>query len=101
MTERERTIIRVTGLAVHACGLVVLLVAIGQGSLQGGAIGVLMFLVGGAWGWGMVLAAANRERAEQEAARAGLIRERQGFTARFDDEPEHVISPPPGAGREG
>jgi hypothetical protein len=98
MTERERTIIRVAGLVVHACGFLWLIVALAGGP-AGWAPGALAFVVGGAWGWGMVLAAASRDRADAEAARAREMRRHQGFTAAFDDEVEPVVAPPPGTGR--
>jgi hypothetical protein len=104
MTDKEQTIIRVAGLIVHALGLVVLLVGIGQGSGPGMAIGVIMFAVGGLWGWGMVVAASRRDAQERADARAdAMARERRGgagaaFSTRFDDEvePPAPLGPPPG-----
>lgn len=104
MTDKEQTIIRVAGLIVHAAGLVVLLVGIGQGAGAGTAIGVIMFVVGGVWGWGMVVAAARRDAQERADARSdAMARERMGhaspaFTSRFDDlaEPPAPLVPPPG-----
>jgi hypothetical protein len=100
MSERERTIIRVAGLAVHAVGLLVLLVGIGTGIGPGVVIGLVMFAVGGAWGWGMVAAAAReseRVRLAEQSHRAYLERTGQagGFTSTFDDEPEPALLPPP------
>lgn len=100
MTERERTIIRVAGLAVHALGFVVLVVGILAGSFAVGIVGGLAFIVGGCWGWGMVAAAsaeAERVRAHERShaeflSRSGLD---TGFSARFDDAPPDL--PPPGA----
>ncbi len=101
MSERERTIIRVVGLAVHAAGFLVLLAGVGTMVPQLLLIGVLSFVIGGAWGWGMVLAAARRDAADRQAERDAAIRAgRPGFTARFDDDAEPprptLIAPPPG-----
>jgi len=100
MTDRERTIIRITGLAVHAVGFVVLVLGILAGSFAVGIVGALAFLVGGAWGWGMVAAAnAESERVRQHERAHAEFLARQGqdtFSARFDDVAE-PIAPPPGA----
>lgn len=101
MSEHERTIIRVTGLALHGAGLAVLVIAILAGSWALGWVGLLAFVVGGAWGWGMVVSAAKeteRERQAKASHTAYLERTGQagGFTARFDDEAE-PLGPPPGA----
>jgi hypothetical protein len=99
MDDRERKTIRLVGLAVHGLGFVWLVVALaGVGiSLYPGA---LAFVVGGCWGWGMVLMAAKEteERLRAQQAHAAYL-ERSGFSSKFDDEPEHVITPPPGAVR--
>ncbi len=99
MSDRERTIIRVAGLAVHALGFLGLVLAL-AGVAWLLAPAVLAFIVGGAWGWGMVVAAARsaaEQRREERAAdeRERAYRERTGFTARFDDEPEPELGPPP------
>lgn len=97
MTERERTAIRLIGLVVHGVGLVTILFGIGTGESARLIIGVIAFVVGGAWGWGMVVFAA-REAAERER-RAEQRRQhevRNGFRSTFEDEPEPVILPPPG-----
>jgi hypothetical protein len=105
MTERERTIIRVVGLAVHAAGFVVLLAGVLTTAGSVLLAGVLMFVVGGAWGWGMVLAASRRDAEDRRlAADRAMHAAKRGFTATFDDEPEPVrptivgpVGPPPGA----
>lgn len=101
MSERERTIIRVTGLALHGAGLFVLGIAVLAGSWPVALVGLLAFVVGGAWGWGMVLSAAReaeRVRAHESSHAAYLDRKSSaaGFSAVFDDEPE-PLRPPPGA----
>jgi hypothetical protein len=105
MSERERATIRIVGLAVHAVGLVLLVVAILAGSWSLGLVGALLFAVGGAWGWGMVAAAAKRaeaERLERQSHQAYMERTGQGgggFRGTFDDDlPEATaITPPPPA----
>jgi len=98
MSERERTIIRVAGLLVHAVGFVGLVLAL-AGVTWLGAPSVAAFLIGGAWGWGMVAAAARsaaeqRREATAAAERERAYRDRKGFTASFDDEAE-PLGPPP------
>jgi len=97
MTERERTVIRLVGLVVHAAGLAWIFYALAVGGI---AVlpGLVAFVVGGAWGWGMVAMAAREDtqrRLEATAAveRERAYRDRAGFTAKFDDEPE--LGPPP------
>lgn len=96
MGDQERTTIRIVGLAVHALGFVWLIASLAGAGLAL-APGVLAFVVGGAWGWGMVVMAA-REAAAREAAKSAHAQylERTGFSATFDDEPEHTLLPPPG-----
>ena len=97
MTNIEQMILRVAGLLTHAAGLVVVVVGILGGSGADVTVGVILFLVGGAWGWGMVVAVARREEQERADARSdAMARERMGqaaptFTARFDD----LAEPPP------
>jgi hypothetical protein len=100
MDERERTTIRLVGLAVHGAGFIALVAAILTGGWELGLAGAFAFVVGGAWGWGMVVA-AQRQAAEVERAKSAhaAYLERSGFSARFDDAPEHAIAPPPGAVR--
>lgn len=98
MGDRERTTIRLVGLAVHGIGFVWLVLAL-AGIGWAPWPGVLAFVIGGAWGWGMVVMAAGQERQRAERAQShAAYLERQGFTSRFDDEAEHIIAPPPGAG---
>lgn len=96
MGEKERTTIRIVGLAVHALGFIWLVASLAGAGLPLSA-GVLAFVVGGAWGWGMVVMAAREEagRAAAASAHAAYV-ERTGFSATFDDEPERVLLPPPG-----
>jgi hypothetical protein len=102
MTERERTIIRVAGLAVHALGLVLIVAGLLAGAWSVGITGAVLFVVGGAWGWGMVAAAANeaeKVRAHERAHSEYL--DRRGlntFSTRFDDEPERPAGPVGGPG---
>lgn len=101
MTERERTVIRLVGLVVHAVGLAWTVHALTGAPWPGLAAGLATFVVGGAWGWGMVVfaarEAADRER-RREQERQYLARTGQGFTSSFDDEHEPApIAPPPGA----
>jgi len=97
VTSIEQMILRVAGLLTHAAGLVVVVIGILDGSGAAVTVGVILFLVGGAWGWGMVLAAARRDEQERADARSdAMARERMSqaapaFSARFDDVPE----PPP------
>lgn len=106
MTEREQTIIRVAGLVVHALGFIGVVAGVLTGAGELLLAALLAFAVGGAWGWGMVIAASRRTAQERADARSdAMARERMGhavggFTARFDDEPEPVrpttmLSPPP------
>lgn len=99
MGDRERTTIRIVGLAVHAGGFIWLVIAL-AGAGWPTLPGVLAFLVGGAWGWGMVVMAAREEAAKALAVREDAMRRERtgvaGFSATFDDEAETVIAPPPG-----
>jgi uncharacterized membrane protein len=107
MTERERTVIRIVGLAVHALGFIGVVTGVLMGAWALGMASVLAFVVGGVWGWGMVRASVERERIEREQRRADdMARERMGlggggFSARFDDEAEPIVAPPGARGASG